>query len=128
MSDANKVMSQINRVAGICYSALTPNVKGLENAITANVKEVAIFGAASETFSKKNINCSIDESLQRFEEVIQKANDKGIRVRGYISCVLGCPYEGEVAPKAVAETAEKMYKMGCYEISLADTIGVGTPG
>lgn len=128
MSDANKVMSQITRVPGICYSALTPNTKGLENAIAANVEEVAIFGAASETFSKKNINCSIDESLQRFGDVIKKANENGIRVRGYISCVLGCPYEGEVAPEAVAGTAAKMYKMGCYEVSLADTIGVGTPG
>ncbi|KAG9288644.1 hypothetical protein G9A89_006745 [Geosiphon pyriformis] len=128
MADASQVLSRIINLPHIRYSVLTPNLRGLENAITAGIKEVAIFGAASETFSQKNINCSIDESLERFRLVMDRATGENILVRGYISCVLGCPYEGPVAPEAVAHTAEKMYKMGCYEISLGDTIGVGTPG
>ncbi|CAG8626220.1 12445_t:CDS:2 [Ambispora gerdemannii] len=128
MADASQVMSLVPQYPNVRYSVLTPNLFGLEAAIAAGAKEVAIFGAASETFSKKNINCTIDESLERFRVVVDRAVKDGILVRGYISCVLGCPYEGHVEPEVVARTAEKMYKMGCYEISLGDTIGVGTPG
>jgi len=127
MGDASEVMNGISRRQGVVYSALTPNLKGLENAIAANVEEVAVFGAASESFSQKNINCSIAESLARFEPVLARANDAGVRVRGYVSCVLGCPYEGEIAPQQVADVAKALLDMGCYEISLGDTIGVGTP-
>ncbi|MEA2118473.1 hydroxymethylglutaryl-CoA lyase [Halovibrio sp. HP20-50] len=127
MGDATEVMTGINRRPGVVYSALTPNLKGLENALSAGVEEVAVFGAASETFSQKNINCSIAESLARFAPLLERANDAGVRVRGYVSCVLGCPYEGEIAPHKVAEVAKALYEMGCYEISLGDTIGVGTP-
>ncbi|WP_281443249.1 hydroxymethylglutaryl-CoA lyase [Halomonas sp. M1] len=127
MGDATEVMSGIARKAGVVYSALTPNVKGLEGALAAGVEEVAVFGAASEAFSQKNINCSIAESLERFEPVLARANEAGIRVRGYVSCVLGCPYEGDISPQKVAEVAKALFDMGCYEISLGDTIGVGTP-
>ncbi|MBT7951179.1 MAG: hydroxymethylglutaryl-CoA lyase [Gammaproteobacteria bacterium] len=127
MADSDKVMAQLNRKDKVSYPVLTPNMKGLEGAIAANAEEVAIFGAASESFSKKNINCSIDESLERFIPVCESAMAKGIRVRGYISCVLGCPYEGEIDPGTVVNVAEKLLQMGCYEISLGDTIGVGTP-
>jgi len=127
MADSDKVMQQIQRKKNVSYPVLTPNMKGLEGAIAAKAEEVAIFGAASETFSKKNINCSIDESLQRFAPVCESALSKGIRVRGYISCVLGCPYEGEINPAKVIDVAEKLLQLGCYEISLGDTIGVGTP-
>ncbi|MGS2743258.1 hydroxymethylglutaryl-CoA lyase [Halomonas sp. LS-001] len=127
MGDASEVMNGISRRQGVVYSALTPNLKGLEGAIAANVEEVAVFGAASESFSQKNINCSIAESLARFEPVLARANDAGVRVRGYVSCVLGCPYEGEIAPQQVADVAKALLDMGCYEISLGDTIGVGTP-
>ena len=127
MGDASEVMNGISRRQGVVYSALTPNLKGLENAIAANVEEVAVFGAASESFSQKNINCSIAESLARFEPVLARASDAGVRVRGYVSCVLGCPYEGEIAPQQVADVAKALLDMGCYEISLGDTIGVGTP-
>lgn len=109
------------------YSALVPNEKGMEAAIAANVQEIAVFAAASESFSKKNINCTIDESLARFKPVMEMAKAHNIRVRGYVSCVAGCPYEGDIAPEAVADVAAKLYKTGCYEISLGDTIGVGTP-
>jgi len=109
------------------YTVLTPNLKGLEDAIAAGAKEVAVFGAASETFSQKNINCSITESLERFRPIVQAARDADIKVRGYVSCVLGCPYQGEIAPLAVAEIAHALLDMGCYEISLGDTIGSGTP-
>ncbi|KAK7469457.1 hypothetical protein BaRGS_00036523 [Batillaria attramentaria] len=128
MADHNEVMAAINRKPGVVYTALTPNVKGLESAMAARVSEVAIFGAASETFSKKNINCSIEESLQRFQGVLTKAKEANLKVRGYVSCVLGCPYEGDVKAEKVAEVAKRMYDLGCYEISLGDTIGVGTPG
>ncbi|XP_028343542.1 hydroxymethylglutaryl-CoA lyase, mitochondrial isoform X5 [Physeter macrocephalus] len=102
---------------------------GLQNEkVAAGAKEVAVFGAASELFSKKNINCSIDESVQRFDEILKAARAASIPVRGYVSCVLGCPYEGKISPAKVAEVAKKMYSVGCYEISLGDTIGVGTPG
>jgi isopropylmalate/homocitrate/citramalate synthase len=107
---------------------LVPNMKGFEAACAAGAEEVAVFGAASETFSRKNINCSIAQSLERFAPVVKAARAREMRVRGYISCAAGCPYEGEVKPQAVAAVAEKLYKMGCYEISLGDTIGVGTPG
>ncbi|MBR9727425.1 hydroxymethylglutaryl-CoA lyase [Shewanella intestini] len=115
------------RKAGVVYSALTPNLKGLELALDAGADEVAIFGAASETFSQRNINCSIEESIARFEPVMAMAKARNIPVRGYVSCVLGCPYEGDIAIDEVARVSEILYKMGCYEISLGDTIGVGTP-
>ncbi|OPX56876.1 hydroxymethylglutaryl-CoA lyase [Oceanospirillum multiglobuliferum] len=127
MGDAQAVMTGIQRKAGVTYAALTPNLKGLESAIACGVEEVAVFGAASEAFSQKNINCSIAESLERFAPVMELAKAHNIRVRGYVSCTLGCPYEGEVAPEKVAEVAKALYDMGCYEISLGDTVGVGTP-
>ncbi|MEC8902128.1 MAG: hydroxymethylglutaryl-CoA lyase, partial [Pseudomonadota bacterium] len=127
MGDAAEVMRGIQRQHGVVYSALTPNLKGLEGALEAGVEEVAVFGAASEAFSQKNINCSIAESLARFEPVLSRANEVGVRVRGYVSCVLGCPYEGDIAPHKVADVAKALYEMGCYEVSLGDTIGVGTP-
>ncbi|MBT3671848.1 MAG: hydroxymethylglutaryl-CoA lyase [Porticoccaceae bacterium] len=113
--------------SSITYAALTPNMKGLERAITSGVKEVAVFAAASESFSQKNINCSIAESLTRFMPVIAKAKAENISVRGYVSCVLGCPYEGSVSVAQVDEVTQQLLEMGCYEISLGDTIGVGTP-
>ncbi len=127
MGDAMAVMTGIKPQPGVTYAALTPNLKGLESALEAGVKEVAVFGAASESFSQKNINCSVAESLQRFEAVMARAQAESIRVRGYVSTVLGCPYEGEIAPEKVAEVANTLYQMGCYEISLGDTIGTGTP-
>lgn len=127
MADSGNVFTGINKAESIAYSALTPNVKGLDAAIEAGVTEVAVFGAASESFSQKNINCSIAESLQKFEPVIEKANAHNIRVRGYVSCVMGCPYEGEISPSAVAKVSKQLRDMGCYEISLGDTIGTGTP-
>lgn len=127
MGDAAEVMRGIQRQHGVVYSALTPNLKGLESALEAGVEEVAVFGAASEAFSQKNINCSIAESLARFEPVLARASEAGVRVRGYVSCVLGCPYEGDIAPHKVADVAKALYEMGCYEVSLGDTIGVGTP-
>ena len=127
MGDAAEVMRGIQRQHGVVYSALTPNLKGLESALEAGVEEVAVFGAASEAFSQKNINCSIAESLARFEPVLARANEAGVRVRGYVSCVLGCPYEGDITPHKVAHVAKALYEMGCYEVSLGDTIGVGTP-
>jgi len=120
-------MRAVPRRAGLRYSALTPNLRGFEAAVAAGADEVAVFGAASETFSQRNINCSIAESLRRFEAVLEAARARGIAVRGYVSCVLGCPYEGAIAPAAVAEVAAALDGMGCYEISLGDTIGVGTP-
>lgn len=128
MGDNAEVMARIIRLPGVDYPVLTPNLKGFEAALAAGAKEVAVFGAASESFSQKNINCSIAESLARFVPVIDAAKLAGVRVRGYVSCVLGCPYEGEVAPDAVAGVAATLFDMGCYEVSLGDTIGVGTPG
>jgi hydroxymethylglutaryl-CoA lyase len=128
MADHTEVLEGIRRKPGVSYPVLTPNLKGFQAALAAGATEVAIFGAASEAFSRKNINCSIAESLERFRPVADAAKLAGVRVRGYISCVLGCPYEGEVAPKKVAEVAAALYDMGCYEVSLGDTIGVGTPG
>jgi hydroxymethylglutaryl-CoA lyase len=106
---------------------LVPNEKGLDAALAAGAGEIAIFGAASETFSQKNINCSIGESLRRFRPVAERALAAGVKVRGYVSCVLGCPYEGPVLPDRVADVAARLFDLGCYEISLGDTIGVGTP-
>ncbi|MGB2421537.1 MAG: hydroxymethylglutaryl-CoA lyase [Porticoccaceae bacterium] len=113
---------------GKTYAALTPNMQGLQRAMECDVREVAVFAAASEGFSQKNINCSIDESLERFAPVVSTATESGIAVRGYISCVLGCPYEGAIAPEQVAELTDKLLTMGCYQVSLGDTIGVGTAG
>lgn len=127
MGDASAVMAGINRKAGVTYSALTPNLKGLESAIAAGADEVAVFGAASEAFTQKNINCSIKESLERFAPVIELAKEHNIRVRGYVSTVMGCPYDGEIDPAQVAAVSRDLMDMGCYEISLGDTIGVGTP-
>jgi hydroxymethylglutaryl-CoA lyase len=128
MADNQEVMAKITRMPGVTYSALVPNLQGFQAAQQVNVKEIAVFTAASETFTQKNIHCSITESLARFSDVITAAKYQQIRVRGYVSCVLGCPYEGEIQPQKVAEIAEKLWQMGCYEISLGDTIGVGTPG
>ncbi|NRA72062.1 MAG: hydroxymethylglutaryl-CoA lyase [Gammaproteobacteria bacterium] len=127
MSDSSELFAKIERADGITYSALTPNLKGLEAAIAAGADEVAVFGAASEAFSQKNINCSVEESLIRFEPLMDRALEAGLRVRGYVSCVVGCPYEGDIAPQKVAQVAQRLYLMGCYEISLGDTVGVGTP-
>ncbi|WP_435276521.1 hydroxymethylglutaryl-CoA lyase [Psychrobium sp. nBUS_13] len=127
MAESRDVFDAVKRKDGITYAALTPNVKGLEAAIAAGATEVAVFGAASESFSQKNINCTIDESLERFEPVMEMAKEHNIKVRGYVSCVLGCPYEGDIDVNKVADVAKKLLDMGCYEISLGDTIGVGTP-
>ena len=127
MADSAQVFSGISRKAGVTYAALTPNLQGYQAARAAGADEVAIFGAASEAFSQKNINCSIDESLARFAPVLEAAKADGVRVRGYVSCVVGCPYQGAVAPADVARVAKALLDMGCYEISLGDTIGVGTP-
>lgn len=126
MATSTDVFNGIKRNDAVTYAALTPNMKGFEAAVAVNADEVAIFGAASEAFSQKNINCSIDESLQRFEPVIAAAQAKGLKVRGYVSCVVGCPYEGDIDPEQVAKVAKQLFDMGCYEISLGDTIGVGT--
>jgi len=128
MAGSAEVFAQIKQKAGVTYAALTPNLKGFEAAMLAGVKEVAVFAAASEAFSQKNINCSIAESLERFVPVMDAARAQGVRVRGYVSCVLGCPYEGEVAPEQVAAVARELFEMGCYEVSLGDTIGTGTAG
>ena len=127
MADSTEVMAGIGKKPGVAFPVLVPNMQGFEAARAAGATEIAVFGAASETFSRKNINCSIAESLERFAPVVAAAKAEGMRVRGYISCAAGCPYEGEVKPKAVADLAKRLYGMGCYEISLGDTIGVGTP-
>jgi len=129
MADAAEVMARVNaaRRPGVRHAALTPNLKGFEAALAAGVDEVAVFAAASETFSQRNINCGIAESLTRFEPVMAAARAAGLPVRGYISCVAGCPYEGTVAPQAVADVAARLMDMGCYEVSLGDTIGSGHP-
>jgi hydroxymethylglutaryl-CoA lyase len=128
MAGSAEVFAQIQRKAGVTYAALTPNLKGFEGALQAGVREVAVFAAASEAFSQKNINCSIKESLERFVPVMEAAKANDIRVRGYVSCVLGCPYDGAIAPAQVASVAAELFAMGCYEVSLGDTIGTGTPG
>ena len=127
LADAAQVMAGISRKQGVRYPVLTPNMKGFEAAVAAGAEEVAVFGAASETFSLKNIHCSIAESLDRFRPVCEAAAARGVRVRGYVSCALGCPYEGAVPPGAVAGVARALFDMGCVEVSLGDTIGVGTP-
>jgi hydroxymethylglutaryl-CoA lyase len=127
MAGSAEVMAGVPRVPGVKYSVLVPNLKGLEAAVAARSDEVAVFAAASESFSQRNINCSIDESLERFRLVVDAARAAGVPVRGYISCVLGCPYEGAVPPGKVAEVAVKLRDLGCHEISLGDTIGKGTP-
>ncbi len=128
MADTDRVMAGIQQLPGTRYSVLTPNMKGFEAAVEAGCKEVAVFGAASEAFSEKNVNCSIKESIQRFEPIMVAAAEHGIQVRGYVSCVAVCPYEGAIDPQIVAEVSQTMLDMGCYEISLGDTTGAGTPG
>ena len=127
MADQSEIMHGILRRTGVAYPALVPNQKGFEAAMAANCEEIAIFTAASESFCQKNFNCSIEESFDRFEPIIEAALERGVKVRGYISCVLGCPYEGDIKPAVVAEIATRLHQLGCYEISLGDTIGVGTP-
>lgn len=127
MADAIQLMQKLDQQEHIRYPVLTPNIKGFESAIEAGAKEVAVFASATETFSQKNINCSINESMERFEPILDKAKNLNIPVRAYVSCVMGCPYEGEVSPSAVAKVATRLFQMGCYEISLGDTIGVGNP-
>lgn len=128
MADSDALFAALTRAPGVVYTALTPNSRGLERALAAEVDEVAVFTAASETFSQRNIRCSIAESLQRFEPVFEQARAANVPVRGYVSCVLGCPYEGSISPDAVFGVTRKLLDMGCYEVSLGDTIGVGTPG
>lgn len=129
MADHGEVMREVMRTrkTGVGYPVLVPNLKGFEAALAAGVEEIAIFAAASEAFSQKNINCSISESLERFTPVMAAAKAANVKVRGYVSCVVGCPYQGAVAPLVVADVAHALYDMGCYEVSLGDTIGVGTP-
>jgi len=132
MAGTDEVLDKLNaspvkQQTGVEYAALTPNLKGLEGAIQHRADEIAIFGAASESFTQKNINCSIKESLQRFDAIASQAQQINLPMRGYISTIVGCPYEGDIQPEAVAEVAKYLYQMGCYEISLGDTIGVGTP-
>lgn len=128
MADSDTVFSQLRRRPGVRYVALTPNTRGFERAVAVAADEVAVFAAASEAFSHKNINCSIEQSLQRFEPVMAAAAKHNIPVRGYVSCVLGCPLQGAVTPAEVAFVSERLLAMGCYEVSLGDTIGTGTPG
>ncbi len=128
MATSAEVYSRIEKRPGLSYPMLVPNMKGLELALEAGVEEIALFAAATESFSQKNTNCSIAESIERFNSVIDAARNAGLKIRGYISCVLGCPYEGEVSRETVAMIAQKLFDKGCYEISLGDTIGVGTAG
>jgi hydroxymethylglutaryl-CoA lyase len=128
MADGAQVMDGIERRAGAVYSVLTPNMRGFDGAVAAHADEIVIFGAASEAFSQKNINCGIAESIARFEPVARAAKDNGMRVRGSISCALGCPYQGEVPVPSVVDVVQRMAALGCDEIDIADTIGVGTPG
>jgi len=126
MADHQQILEGLPKNTGTNFPVLTPNMKGFENALTSGAKEVAVFAAASESFSQKNINCSIDESIERFKPIFEKAQAEGIKVRGYVSCVLGCPYEGDISADKIAQVADKLYQSGSYEISLGDTIGVGT--
>lgn len=128
MADSEQVFTQMTRHQGVRYAALTPNLKGFERALVAGADEVAVFAAASEAFSQRNINCSIADSLRRFDDVMTAAKQSGLPVRGYVSCVLGCPYEGNIAPDAVADVTSALLDMGCYEVSLGDTVGTGTAG
>ena len=127
LKDAHEVFTSIKRISGVSYPVLTPNMKGFERALEADAKEIAVFSAASEAFTQKNTNCSIEESINRFRPVLAEAKKTNIPVRGYISCVLGCPYQGNVAVEDVVNLAAKMTEMGCFQISLGDTIGAGTP-
>lgn len=127
LADAAEVFAAIDKREGVSYPVLVPNEKGMQRALEVGAKEVSIFTAASESFNQRNINCSIAESMDRFEPVMATAREHGIKVRGYVSTVIGCPYEGPIEPRAVAEVAKRLESMGCYEISLGDTIGVGTP-
>jgi hydroxymethylglutaryl-CoA lyase len=127
MAGSAEVLKALGKRKGISFPMLVPNMKGFEAARDAGAEEIAIFASASESFSQKNINCSIDESFERFAPVLEGARDAGMRVRGYVSCVLGCPYEGDVAVSAVVSVASRLHRIGCYEISLGDTIGIGTP-
>ena len=127
LKDAHEVFTGIKRISGVSYPVLTPNMKGFERALEADAKEIAVFSAASEAFTQKNTNCSIEESINRFRPVLEEAEKNNIPVRGYISCVLGCPYQGNVAVEEVVNLAAKMTEMGCFQISLGDTIGAGTP-
>ncbi|MFZ1569092.1 MAG: hydroxymethylglutaryl-CoA lyase [Thiolinea sp.] len=127
MAGSAEVYTGIHKRAGVSYPMLVPNLKGMEGALAAGVQEIAIFAAASETFSQKNTNCSIAESIERLAAVMQQAQAQQIKVRGYVSCVLGCPYEGAIAAEKVTEVAGQLYEMGCYEVSLGDTVGIGTP-
>jgi hydroxymethylglutaryl-CoA lyase len=127
MGDHDALMRALPRRAGVSYPVLTPNLQGFHAAMEAGADYVAVFAAASEAFSKKNINCSIAESIERFLPVMAEARDRGVKVRGYVSCVIACPYEGAVAPAKVAEVAQRLVDIGCHEVSLGDTIGVGTP-
>ena len=128
LADAAEVYAGIERRPGVHYPVLVPNQRGYERAREVGVEEIAVFTAASEAFNRKNINASIDESLQRFAPVLERARADGVRVRGYVSTVLGCPYQGEVPLADVVRVARELHQMGCYEVSLGDTIGVGTPG
>jgi hydroxymethylglutaryl-CoA lyase len=128
MVDHLEVMRGLRRRADVSYPVLTPNLKGFGAAVAEGASEVAVFAAASEGFSRKNINCSIDESIDRFVPVVDAAKRQGVKVRGYVSCVVACPYDGAMAPQKVAHVAARLYELGCYEVSLGDTIGVGTPG
>ena len=127
MADAAQVLAAISRKPGVVYAALTPNIRGFENALAAGADEVAIFASASEGFSHANINCSIAQSIERFAPIMDAARDAGVRVRGYVSCVTDCPYDGSVTPSAVADVAAKLMALGCYQVSLGDTIGAATP-
>ncbi|NOI60332.1 hydroxymethylglutaryl-CoA lyase [Vibrio coralliilyticus] len=127
MADSLEVMSKITRAPNVTYAALTPNIRGFEQALDANANEVAVFTSSSEGFCQKNINCSIEESLERFRPLVAQAKDKGISVRGYLSCIVDCPYDGPTKPSQVAKVAQALLDLGCYEVSLGDTIGTGTP-
>ena len=127
MGDHAELMARLVQHPEIRYAVLTPNLKGFENAIAGGAREVAVFASASESFSERNVNCSIKESIKRFEPILLAARREGIAVRGYVSCVVGCPYEGFIAPDSVSEVADQLFDMGCYEVSLGDTIGVGAP-
>jgi len=127
MADHAEIMTRLKRHEGVNYPVLTPNLKGFEAAVAAGAQEVAVFASASESFSQRNINCSIEESLQRFEPLMAAAKAQGVKVRGYVSCVVACPYEGPIAPAAAAAVSARLFESGCYEVSLGDTIGAGTP-
>ena len=128
LADAAEVLATIERVSGVSYPVLCPNLRGMQSALASEVDEIAVFGAASEEFTRKNINATIEESLQRFEQVMEVAKENNIKVRGYVSCVMGCPYQGEIDPQLVNQVSKTLVDMGCYEISLGDTIGIGNPG